>query len=301
MKPLLKAHLMLISGALIGAFNYSISKIIMPHYISPMAVVVFRGMIAIVVFSVLHFLFVKEKLHKKDYPRIGLAAVFGIAVNQVFFYTGLNLTTPINASLMMTMTPIAVLLISSAVLKEKITLPKLLGVFLGTIGTVLLLLHSGRGAFEKLFAGDLMVLTNAVSWACFLVTVKPLMLQYHPLTILKWIFTLGFFLVLPFGYQDFMNTPWHHFTTEAWWALGFVIVFATLLAYYYNSAVLKYVNPSLAGSYIYLQPFLAALIAIAWGKDHFSFEKLVYLIIILSGVYLISFKNSVKKPAASSL
>jgi drug/metabolite transporter (DMT)-like permease len=294
MKTSFKAHLMLITASLIGAFNYTISKMVMPDFVKPMAIVVTRGIIAIGIFSLIHFLFIKERLEKEDYKRVFLAALFGIVLNQVSFYHGLNLTAPINAALMMTITPIIVLLISFSTHKEKITITKILGVLLGTLGTALLLLHSGKGTVNRLFTGDILVLLNAVSWACFLVTVKPLMQKYNPFTILKWIFLIGFFMIIPFGYQDFITTDWVLLSYEAWWALAFIILIATLCAYFLNSAVLKYVNPSVAGSYIYLQPLMAAIIAISWGKDAFSFEKLTYLIIILSGVYLVNFQNEKK-------
>ncbi len=285
---------MLIAAALIGALNYTISKMVMPEFIKPLAIVVTRGIVCIVIFSIIHFFFVKESIKKEDYLRIFLAALFGIALNQMTFYEGLNLTTPINASLMMTITPIIVLLISSIIIREKITFIKIIGVLLGSIGAALLILNSGQASVKGLFSGDFLVFINAISWACFLVTTKPLMQRYNPFTILKWIFFLGFFMIIPFGYQDFITTDWKTLTSEAWGALAFVLVFATLVAYYLNSAVLKYVNPSIAGSYIYLQPLLASIVAISWGKDSFSFEKMGYLIIILSGVYLVSFKNDKK-------
>ncbi|HSZ24404.1 MAG TPA: DMT family transporter [Cytophagaceae bacterium] len=291
MKESFKAHLMLSMAALIGGFNFTISKIIMPGFLKPMSLVIIRGIISILVFSLLHFLFVKEKLQKKDYGRVFLASLFGIVINQITFYEGLNLTSPINASLMMTITPIMVLVVSSLSGKEKMSVTKILGVFLGTAGTILLLLHSNRGPIRGLFAGDILVLINAVSWACFLVTVKPLMQEYNPLTILKWIFFLGFFLNLPFGYHDFATTNWNLMNAKELWAFAFIICFATLMAYYLNAAVLKYVNPSIAGSYIYLQPLLAGIIAIVWGKDSFNLEKLGYLTIILAGVSLVNFRN----------
>jgi drug/metabolite transporter (DMT)-like permease len=292
MKTSFKAHLMLIMAALIGALNYTISKMVMPDFVKPLAIVLTRGITSILIFALIHLLFVREKIEKKDYGRIFLAALFGIALNQMTFYEGLNITSAINASLMMTITPIIVLIISSVIIKEKINATKIIGVILGSTGAALLITNSKQAAPLKGFlSGDILVLINAISWACFLVTVKPLMQKYNPFTILKWIFFIGFFMILPFGYQDFIDTNWRGITSEAWWALAFVLFFATLFAYYLNSAVLKYVNPSIAGSYIYLQPLLASVIAIAWGKDFFSWEKFGYLIIILSGVYLVSFKN----------
>lgn len=294
MKTSLKAHLMLFSTAAIAGLNYTISKLVMPDYVKPLAIVVSRGIVSIIFFSLIHFFFVKESIKRKDFGRIFLTAVFGIVLNQMIFYEGLNLTTPINASLMMTGTPFIVLLISFVVLKEELTIYKVMGVILGTLGTLLLLFSSGSSALGGLFIGDLFILINAMSWAGFLVTVKPLLKEYNPFTILKWIFFLGFFMILPFGYTDFVSTDWGKLTTEVWWAFAFIIVVATLVAYYLNSAVMKYVDASVSGSYIYLQPFLAGAVAIAWGKDTFSFEKFIYLIIMLSGVYLISYKVAPK-------
>ena len=292
METSFKAHLMLILTALIAGLNYTISKLVMPDFVKPLSIVMSRGIVAIVIFSVIHFFYVKEPIKKKDYLRIFLAALFGIALNQMIFYEGLNLTTPINAALMMTGTPFIVLLISFLVIKEELNLYKITGVILGTAGTLLLLFGKGN-TVKGLFIGDLFILINAISWAGFLVTAKPLMKEYNPFTILKWIFLLGFFMILPFGYKDFVSTNWSALTTEAWWAFAFIIVVATLCAYYLNAAVLKYVSPSVSGSYIYLQPFLAAFVAIAWGKDEFSLGKLIYLLIMLTGVYMISYKKKV--------
>ncbi len=283
---------MLVFTTLIGGFNYTISKIVMPAYIQPSGIIVLRGIVCILVFGAIDIFFVKERVEKKDFGRLLLCALFGIAINQLMFYNGLNLTTPINASLMMTTSPIIILVISSLVLKERITFLKVAGLILGATGTILLLLHSGMGEKGDLLIGDIMVLINAISWGCFLVTVKPLMMKYNPFTVLKWVFFFGFFMVLPFGYHDFISVKWELMTYEAMWALAFVVIFATLFAYYYNAAVLKYVNTSIAGSYIYLQPVLAAAIAIAWGKDIFSLQKLAYSFLILSGVYLVSLRKN---------
>ncbi|HWZ22812.1 MAG TPA: DMT family transporter [Cytophagaceae bacterium] len=283
---------MLLLTALIGGLNYTISKLVMPEFVKPLSIVVSRGIISIIVFSLVHFLFVKEVVKRKDYLRIFLAAFFGITMNQMMFYEGLSLTTPINASLMMTGTPFIVLLISFFVIKEELSFYKIVGIILGTTGTILLLLNAENSAIKGIFTGDILILINATSWAGFLVTVKPLMKEYNPFTILKWIFILGFIMIIPFGYKDFITTDWKNLTVEAWWAFAFVIIIATLLSYYINAAVMKYVDPSVAGSYIYLQPFIAAIVAIAWGKDSFSFEKLTYLTIIFLGVYLVSYKKN---------
>ncbi len=282
---------MLLSTALIGGFNYTISKILMPEYAKPMAIVVARGIITILIFGLIHYFFIKESIHKKDYGRLFLVSLLGVVINQLSFYEGLNLTKPINASLIMTITPLFVLLLSISLKKEKFTLLKLIGIIIGLIGSILLLINSGYSNLNGLFIGDLLVLANAICWACYLVTVKPLVQKYHPITILLWMFSIGFLFILPIGFEDFTSTEWRLFTTSTWFAFGFVILFATLISYFLNTFVLKYVNPSTAGSYSYLQPVIASAIAIYWGADVFSIEKLSYLILILSGVYIVSFKK----------
>jgi len=288
----IKAHGMLFTTALIGGLNFTISKLLMPEYATPLAIVTSRGIITILFFGLIHYFFIKEKIQKKDYGRISLVSLLGVVINQLSFYEGLNLTKPINASLVMTITPLFVLLLSLSLKKEKFTILKLIGIIIGMIGSILLLLNSGSKNLTGFLNGDLLILINAICWASYLVLVKPLALKYHPITILLWMFSIGILFIFPIGYQDFMKTQWGQFTTTTWLAFGFVVLFATVISYTFNTFVLKYVNPSTAGSYTYLQPIIASIIAIAWGVDNFSIEKMSYLILILSGVYIISYKKN---------
>lgn len=264
----------------------------MPGYIGPYGVVALRGALCVLVFNIWGFLWVKEKVERSDWGRLALCAMFGIIINQLFFYKGLSLTTPINAALMMIVTPIMVLIVSVLVLKEKLTLNKIFGITIGMLGTACLLLISARDGFKGLMIGDLLVLTNAASWACFLITVKPLMHKYQPVTVMRIIFSLGFIVVLPVGMVELSQTRWNAMPLDAWMALGFILIFNTLVSYYYNAAVMKYVNPSLAGSYIYLQPVIAGLAAMALSLDVFTIEKVLLMTIILGGVYMVNRKNN---------
>ncbi|MFN6944391.1 MAG: DMT family transporter [Cytophagaceae bacterium] len=290
MKDQLKAHLILITSTLIAGFNFTISKLVMPEFIQPSAIIVIRVFIAALFFIILHFLTIKEPVKKGDLIRIFPCALFGIAINQLLFYEGLNLTTPINAALMMTTAPILVLTISAILIKEKITINKIAGISLGAIGAISILLHSGQTA-GKLFTGDLLVLTNAVSWAIFLVIAKPLLQRYHALTIIKWMFIMGFFMVFPFGINNVIDIQWADMPGFALLSLGFIVVFATIFAYILNVGALRYVNPSVAGTYIYFQPALASLIAVFFGQDELTKEKIFFSLLILGGIYLVSRKK----------
>lgn len=265
----------------------------MPVYIGPYAVVAMRGALSILVFTVWHRIWVREKIERQDWPRLILCALFGIVFNQLLFYKGLSLTTPINAALMMIMTPIMVLLVSVFMKQEKLTRNKVIGVSIGLGGTACLLLLSARKGFTGLMLGDILVLINAMSWACFLITVKPLMKKYQPATVMYTIFSIGFLVVLPMGWEGLMEVRWSEMPAGAWWALGFILVFNTLISYYLNSAVMKYVDPSMAGSYVYLQPVVATAGAMALMQDTFSIEKFSLMLIILGGVYLVNYRKKI--------
>lgn len=291
-----KAHFILFSTSLIQGFNFSVAKIVMPEYVQPGAIIIIRAVCAVLFFWPFSMLIKKEKIHKKDYLRVFLCTVFGIALNQLLFYKGLSLTKPINASLMVTISPAMVLIISAIVLKERINLKKIAGLIIGAGGVTLLLLSSSEKGPDDIFLGDLLILINATSYACFLVAVKPLMHKYHPITILKWMFLIGLFMVFPFGFEGLNQIQWQTFTFESTLSLLFVVVFATILAYLLNTGVLKTTDPSLSGTYIYLQPMLASIIAVLMGKDEITLSKILFSAIILAGVYLVSSGQKKPKP-----
>jgi drug/metabolite transporter (DMT)-like permease len=287
-----RAHCILSFTALIAGFNYSISKIIMPEFVLPAAIVVIRGISASIFFWIIYLSFSREKIdYKNDLPRIFLCALTGIACNQLLFFEGLNLTTPINASLLQCGVPVFVLVISAIMIREKITGMKILGVFLGALGAVLLLVSSALGSAGVHYVGDLLIIINALSYAFFLVLIKPLMAKYKGLTIAAWVFGLGTMMTFPFGYQDILRIQWQSMPAYALWSLAFIVVFSTIIAYYLNITVMKFVNPSVAGIYIYVQLVFTTLIAVWFGKDHLTFEKALYSLIIFTGVYLVSVRK----------
>jgi drug/metabolite transporter (DMT)-like permease len=287
-----KAHSILLFTALIAGFNYSISKIIMPEFVLPAAIVVIRGISASIFFWTIYLLLSREKIdYKKDLLRIFLCAFTGIACNQLLFFEGLNLTTPINASLLQCGVPVFVLVISATMIREKITPVKILGVILGASGAVLLLMSSALKSAGAHYLGDLLIIINALSYAFFLVLIKPLMAKYDGLTIAAWVFGLGTMMTFPFGYQDILRIQWQSTPAYALWSLAFIVVFSTIIAYYLNITVMKFVNPSVAGIYIYVQLVFTTLIAVWFGKDYLTIEKTLYSLLIFGGVYLVSVRK----------
>jgi drug/metabolite transporter (DMT)-like permease len=293
MKGLLKAHLTLFTTALIGGFNYSISKIVMPDFVQPSAIIIIRGISSILFFWLMHALFVREKIiDKRDYFKIWLCSLFGITANQLLFYEGLNLTSPINASLLQCGVPVFVMILSAIMIKEKMNFLKIFGLILGATGAILLLMNSKKDALTQTHIGDIMIIFNAASYAVFLVLVKPLSEKYDPITVMKWVFLFGTIMAIPFGYYQLTEVNWNSMPSYVWLSLGFIVVFATIITYYLNVKVLRFVNPSVAGIYVYLVPVFASIIAVTMKQDIITLEKVAYSLLIFTGVFLVSRKSS---------
>lgn len=284
------AHLAIFAANFIYAANFTIAKEVMPRYIQPMGFIVLRVSGAMLLYWLVAGIFApKENIEKKDWGILMLCGLFGVGFNQSLFFLGLNITTPINAAIMMITTPILVLIISMLLAKESISGLKVTGITLGFTGALVLLLMKGGASFNSGTAlGDLYVLINAAAFAIYLVISKPLMLKYHFLTVIKWTFTFGLICVIPFGWNELQEVQWHTMPADIVWATVFVVVATTFLTYLFNIFGLKQLNASAVSSYIYLQPLLATLIALAYGKDALNGTKILSALLIFCGVYLVS-------------
>tara|TARA_R110001592_G_scaffold5303_2_gene29284 strand:+ start:47 stop:952 length:906 start_codon:yes stop_codon:yes gene_type:complete len=294
-----KAHLALLGANLIYGANFIIAKGVMPDKIGPSALVVFRLIGAGFLFWIIKN-FVKETIDKKDYPIIILCAILGAALNMLLFFHGLSLTSPIDASIISTSIPVMVLIFSAFILKEKITKYKLLGITIGGLGAFLLVWYGNKTEGTSSLFGNVLVFINTCSYALYLVLIKPLMMKYNPITIISWVFLLGFVFVLPFGINDVINTHYEAFTMQTYLSIGFVVIGTTFLTYLFNIYALQQVAPSIAGSYVYLQPaisfVLVVISALLLGQDTYKADinlvKILSLLLVVIGVYLVSKKQN---------
>ena len=293
MNKILKAHISLLIANLIYALNFTIAKDVMPNFILPSAFILLRVIGALFLFSFSYFIFFFQKIEFKDILRFAICGLFGVAINQLFFFEGLNLTTPINAAIVMTTNPILVMLLSFIIVKEAISFRKILGITLGFIGASTLILSDGAiDLSSNNSTGNLFVFINATSYGLYLVIVKPLLNKYHPLTVLFYVFAFGLLFVLPFGYDDLTIVKWGTIPVNIYLEIIFVVVCTTFIAYLLNSSALKTLTASTVSIYIYLQPILASLFAIFLGADFLDEKKIIASVLIFSGVYLVSIRPS---------
>lgn len=277
----------------IYGINHTIAKGLMPHVIEPYGFIVLRvGGAAILFWS--FGLFTKmEKIDKSDWLRIFGCAVFGMVLNMLMFFKGLSLSTPINSSVAMTVTPVLILVLTAVILKERITWIKTLGIALGLSGALILILFQEKTQENapNIPLGNLLFVLNAASYGLYFILVKPLLAKYKPFTLLKLFFLIAFVINLPIGYSELIKVEWSGLGTPEIGALLFVIIGTTFLTYLFNIFALRQLSPSTVGVFIYLQPVVAATFAILVGADSLTVLRVGAAALIFLGVFL-----STRKP-----
>ncbi len=285
-------HIALFTVALIYGVTFSLVKDIMPFYLQGFGFIVIRVGGAALLFLLLSFTIKKEKINWKAHGKLFLiCSIFGVAANMLMFFKGLEITTPINGAVLMLATPIFVLLFNIYILKEKILAVQIIGIALACAGAILLMLGRNFTFSSATLPGDVLIILNAISYAFYLVMVKKLMVHYHPFTVSKYTFLMGFILVLPFGLPELMQGNFN-MPPKIVLEILFIIVFTTFITYLLNIWALKKVGPSIVGAYIYLQPILASIIAIVLKTDNLTIQKIAAAVLIFAGVFITS--NTIK-------
>jgi len=261
-------------------------------YIKPYGFILLRLFGATLLFWLFSFMGPKEKVSGKDFLVFIAAAFFGVTLNMLTFFKGLSYTTPINASVIMVVVPILVLLMSSFILKEKITSLKVIGIILGLSGALVLTLYGKSTASgDNILLGNFLVFINAVSFSIYFVIIKQLTSKYHPFTFIKWLFLFGLVMVTPFGFNELSEVQWETFQPYTYFSVGFVVVAATFGTYLLNPLALRELKASTVSTFLYFQPVIAGIFAIMMGSDSLSATKIIAAILIFIGVYLVSKPN----------
>ncbi len=232
----------------------------------------------------------KEKIERKDWGRIIVCSILGMVVNMLAFFKGLDLSTPINSAVLVTIVPIVVVVLSALFIKEKITGLKILGIFLGLGGALTLILFGAeiRRDAPNIPMGNALFVLNSISYGAYLILAKKLIEKYHPFTLMKWFFTIAAIINFPITYPEFSEIQWTELPLEAIWAIVFVVVGTTFMTYLFNVFALTQLKASTVGAFVYLQPLFGILFALLRGKDQLTGVKIVATTLVLLGVYLAS-------------
>ena len=277
-----------------------ISKfVMMAGVVSPLVVTDMRITGAMILFWVASFFQKPEHVGHKDLARLFGAALLGIVLNQGCFIFGVSLSSPGDASIITTSMPLWAMLLAAFILKEPITGKKVLGIAAGACGALMLIMGSGSHVKNMASAGgdyaiwgDLLVLSAQFCYALYIVVYKDFVNKYSLITIMKWMFTYAFICVIPFSAGDLMQTVWSHLSWTEIMGLTYIVVCATFLSYMFIVVGQKILRPTVAGMYNYVQPLVACIVVVIWGMDTFNWIKAVAIVLIFSGVYLVTASRS---------
>ena len=278
----------------IFGFNHTIAKELMPNVLSPNALLYCRVLGAAVCFWIISLFVKNEKVEIKDFKLIIICSIFGMGLNMITALNGLYNSTPINSAIITTLAPIFIFLISVIIVKEKITKRKYVGVFIGFCGTLTLILLNEKSVSSALNInlGNFYLFINSISYALYFVLVKPLTKKYNMITIMKWLFVFSIFINMPFGLIEFTEINWVEISGVSLLKISYVVICTTFLVYLLNLYALKNLKASTVGMFIYLQPVIGILFAIYRGADELTLADISSVLLVFTGVYLVSNKTS---------
>jgi drug/metabolite transporter (DMT)-like permease len=216
----------------------------------------------------------------------------GMCINMLSFFKGLELSTPVNSGIFATTNPIIILLLSYLFLNEKIGMRKFLGITMGFTGAMILVLYGTQNTTNapNVLLGNILFMINSVFFSAFIIVVKPLSEKYNTVTIMKWLFLIGFVLTFPLTIGEYAAVDWRNMPFDVLWRVAFVVLGTTFSTYLLNLYALKNLQASTVGAFAYAQPIIAIGYAVYTGNDSLDEVKAIACLVIMTGVYLVSKK-----------
>ena len=295
MKEVSKGHLAILGVNLIFGFNTPITKsVLSSQYIEPLALVFFRFIGATAAFWLVScFVSKKYKATKKDILLFFVASLLGVVINQMTFVIGLNSTSPVDASIIVTIVPILTMLIASAYLKEPITTKKVAGVMLGCAGAMLLILTgTGANGQSSCIYGNLMCLVSCFSYAIYLCIFRDLIKRNHPVVLMKWLTLFAVVVTSPVCYKSVIAVDYAALQLNEVMGILYVVLMATFVAYLLIAIGQARLRPTTLSMYNYFQPVVTCVISIAVGLDIFGWHKALAAALVFLGVYIVTQSKS---------
>ena len=290
-----KAHAALLVGYIIFGLNIPIAKNILVHedVCSAFALAFFRIGGAAILFWTLSFFTKKESVPFRDLLWLFGASLFGISINQLSFITGLSHTSPIDAAIIGTTSPMMTMLLAAFFLKEPITWKKAIGVLVGALGA-LLLIFNGNIAEQRQanVVGNLLCLVSILSFSIYLAAFKKIILKYSPVTLMKWMFLFATVCCLPFCWKSVTTVQYSEIPTNIYLQIIYVVALATFFSYLLLPIGQKYLRPTIVSMYNYVQPIMSSLVAVALGMDRFGWVKGSATVLVFLGVYIVTTSKS---------
>jgi drug/metabolite transporter (DMT)-like permease len=209
-----------------------------------------------------------------------------VIFNQGFFLEGLSRTTVSRSALICSQIPTFVLLFSVLGRQERLTWRKALGFAAGIAG-VLMLLGVDRFSLDRRYlTGDLLTLTNAASYALFVVLSRRVMARNDPLAATAVIFFFGAAGMMIYGGASLAATDLSVITPTILGIMIYVILGATVVTYFLNLWAVKRALATRVALYIFLQPVIAAILGVMFRGEVITPRFLIATALVFAALFL---------------
>jgi drug/metabolite transporter (DMT)-like permease len=297
LSPKQQGHLIMLFVMTIFGLNIPVTKeIYIFHYMTPFALTTVRIVFGAVMFWIASLFFPQEKVSRKDMLVLLGGGLCGTILNQGLFAYGLQNSSPVDASIITTSSPLFAMLIAAVILSEPITFKKAGGVVLGAMGAIWLV-YQGKHIISSTNTssalGNISIVTSQFFYAFYLVVTKPLSSRYSPITMMKWMFSFAAVALLPFTWRETASSRlFVSGDATGYQMLAFVLFGATFFTFLMIPMAQQRIRATTISAYNNLQPMIASLVAIWMGMDKFTMEKLLAGCLILGGVYMVTISKS---------
>jgi drug/metabolite transporter (DMT)-like permease len=277
----------LILATVIWGSDYPFAKIAMQE-ISPLSFSAARTLMAT---AVLFPIFLKQEkswsVSRRDFLYLALLACFGTFLNRICWSVGLNLSTASNAALLMTTSPIFVLIASGLLFQSTVTWRAVLGILTAFVGVFLVIRGDWQGwtLNAENFLGDLILLGAAISWALFTTLAKFLLKDHSSLKVTAYVMVFGSVLFLPF-LQNEKPGGWAGISALAWFSVIYVGLSGNCLAYFLWMKGIQKIGPLRTILYSYLMPVTAIAFSVPLLGETVTMTQVWGALIVFAGIFL---------------
>ena len=295
----LKGHLSIAATYTIFGLNLVFCKdIANSGTVSPYVLFTLRATGASILFWLLSLILPKEKVDKGDFLKIVAASLFGLFIPQMTFLMAITMTSAIDTAIIGTLGPIFTMFFAFFFLGEPITGKKAGGVAISFAGILFLIFNSvhAGGAASTSPWGVVLLLVNSLSFSLYLGVFRPLISKYSVVTLMKWAFLFSLIVSLPISAKGLFATDFTSIPANVRWEIGYLIFFATFVAYFLIPYGQKFIRPTLVSMYSYIQPIIAAIVSIRAGLDTLSWQKILASVLVVGGVILVSKSRAAAPP-----
>ena len=232
-----------------------------------------------------------KPIARRHWPLLVASSICGIVFNQWLFVTGLSKTTVINSVLITTAMPVFTLVVGYLTGIERLSWRRVAGILLAAAGVFYLISPSRADVSAGSRFGDLLILGSAFIYGTYIVLSKPLAQTYGALPTVTWIFIVATLPTSVVGAISLRHVSLAAVDRHAWLAILYIVVVATIIAYYFITAALKDVPPSTVAVYIYLQPLIAFLVAPAVLGESFTIRTAIAAALVFAGVAITTWRR----------